>query len=141
MQLRIVPREPGAPIGHEAAITRWTERPAQIGSSTEAHPASAALRTIQRYDVIAHAEISYVGAEFYNPSCALVAEHGGIDTAGIAVFDRCQVGVTQAGRGDFHEHLTRTRRRYMDRVEPKWLIGCGTDRCRACDHSPNLPIG
>src|SRR5262249_23765945 len=116
-----VTREPGGPVRQVALVLPVADRDASIRLRAEAVNALAALGGEQRDDVVARAHRRDAVADPLDDPGPLVAQDarriaGRIDAGG-----GVQVGVTDAARGQAHEHLARARLGEIDLLDDERL--------------------
>src|SRR5580658_6038717 len=93
-------------VRHDALALGGADGGAEIGFARQAGRASAALRRIERDDMVALADRCHTGTDIDDNACALVAKHRREKAFRIGPRQCELVGVTHARCLDLDEHLT-----------------------------------
>lgn len=101
-------------IRHEALTLGDANDGAQVGLSTLAELALAALRHVQRNDVVTDGNASHSLANALDDSRTFVAENDGEDRFRVLSREQVSVGVAQSSADDLHTDLASLRGSNLD---------------------------
>src|SRR5579871_663770 len=110
-----------AAVRHEAFALSGADRGAKVRLARQAGLALAALRCVERYDVIAFFHRRDAGADVHDDAGAFMAEYHGEQPFGVCARPGELVGVADAARLDFHQHFTGARTFQIDRLDDERL--------------------
>ena len=105
VNLRAAEGEPAGPVGHDALALRGADGGAEVGLPREARLAAAALRRVERDDVVALRDRGDARADVDDHARPFVAEDHREQPLGIGARAGELVGVADAGRLDLDQHL------------------------------------
>ena len=109
MDLVLADREAARAVRHHALALRRADRRAQIGLARQARLALAALRRVQRNDVIADLQRGHAATDVDHDAGAFVTEDHREQAFGIRARARELIGVAHAARLDLDQHLAVAR--------------------------------
>src|SRR5882757_2457089 len=101
--------ESAGSVGHDALSLRGANRRAEIGLLREAGLALAALRGIERNDMVAFLDRCHAGSDIDDDAGSLVPENRGEQSLGIGAGAGKFIGMADTGRFDFHQYLSGAR--------------------------------
>ena len=113
--------EPGAAVGHHAPALGDADSLAQVRLARHAELALAALRRVERDDVVAGRDGRYAGADILDDRAALVAEDGREHPLGVGAGQRVGVRVADAGGDVSDEDFALLRPFDVDLFDLEWL--------------------
>jgi hypothetical protein len=109
-----VDAEPAGAVGHQALALGGADRLAQVRLLAQAVFALAAFRRVERNDVIALFDAGDARPDIDHDAGALMAENAGKPPFAIQSGQGVGVGMADAGRLDFDQHLSRPRAVQLD---------------------------
>ncbi len=124
-------REAARPVGHEALALGRADRLAEVRLAARAVRALAALRRVERDDVVALLQRAHPGPDVDDDAGALVPQDGREEALGILARERVRVGVADPGRLDLHEDLPFLRALDVDRLD-RQRLPCPSGHGGAC---------
>ena len=110
-------RKAAGAVRHQSLALRGADGRAQVGLARGAALALAALRRVERDDVIACFQRPDAGADVHHDARAFVAEDRREQALRIGAGERVLVGVADAGGLDLDQHLAGLRPLELDRVD------------------------
>ena len=128
------PETAGA-VGHDSASLGFADRLAEIGLARQAVFALAALRRVQRDNVVSRREPRHSGADLDHHAGAFVAQNGGEEALGIQTGQGEGVGMAYPRRFDLNQDFPLSGAFDLDRLDGQGIS------CLVSDGGANLHGG